>query len=138
MAGYAEEGYFTTSDYLDYVNGSALVLMTNTTIPEGGTITVELSEDNATWTLNDWDPLSGGFEAIDLRDLNFSAGFIPRLNMTSDSFDTPRVYQLRLVTTEGPDPAAPGETEAGDVDLSPFIALAIILSVVTYLLAREM
>ena len=127
------EGYFTTTDYLDYANGSILVLMTNTTILENMVITVEFSEDNATWTLNDWDPIFGGFESIDLRELNWSSSCYLRYNLSTTNPElTPRVYQSRLITTQG--------DEAGDVVIqesdAPWIAIAIILMCVAYLLAR--
>lgn len=103
-AGYVDDGYFTTVDYLSdpLANGSALTALTNTSIPANTQILLEFSEDNITWVLNDWQPLFGGFEAVDLRDLNYSAGYHCRFNLsTTDSSVTPRVYQNRLITTIG-------------------------------------
>ena len=101
--GYETEGYFTTVDYLSdpLANGSALVHLTNTTMPGGTAITVEFSDDNSTWILNDWQPIFGGFESIDLRDLNYSSGLYIRYNFTGPGSVTPRLYQSRLITTEG-------------------------------------
>lgn len=102
--GFASSGYFTTVDYLSdpFANGSALVAMLNTTIPANTQILVEFSEDNSTWVFNDWAPLSGGFESVDLRDLNYSSGYHTRFNLsTSDSSVTPRVHQNRVITTIG-------------------------------------
>ena len=101
--GYSS-GYFTTVNYLsdNSANGSALVQMTNTSMPENTAITVEFSDDNSSWTLNDWQPIFGGFESIDLRDLNYSSAFYIRYNLsTSDAGVTPRIYQSRLITTIG-------------------------------------
>ena len=135
VSGFVEEGYFTTTDYLDYANGSILVLITNTTIPENTVITVELSEDNATWTLNDWEPIFGGYEAIDLRELNWSSACYLRYNLSTDHGGfTPRVYQSRLITTQGPEPSN-GDIIVQESDF-PWIAIAIILMCVAYLLAR--
>ena len=133
--GYVTEGYFTTTDYLDQANGSILVLMTNTTIPENTGITVELSEDNATWALNDWEPLVGGFESIDLRELNWSSSCYLRYNFTSPGGDTPRLYQSRLITTEGASANGAPSVTIIESDF-PWIAIAIILMCVAYLLAR--
>ena len=131
--GYVSEGYFTTTDYLEEANGSILVQLTNTTIPDGTVITVEFSEDNAAWVLNDWAPLFGGFESIDLRDLNYSGGCWIRYNFSTTNPEiTPRLYQSRLITTEG----AEGEG-AGDIIVEsdfPWVAIAIILSLISYLL----
>ena len=102
--GYVSDGYFITVDYLSdpLANGSALVHLTNTSIPDGTVILVEYSDDNSTWIFNDWQPIFGGFESIDLRDLNYSTGFYIRFNLsTSDSSLTPRVYQSRLITMIG-------------------------------------
>jgi hypothetical protein len=102
--GFLAEGYFTTVDYLSdpLANGLALVQMTNTTIPANTAITMEFSEDNSTWILNDWQPLFGGFESVDLRDLEFSDEYWIRFNLsTTDSTVTPRVHQSRLITTIG-------------------------------------
>lgn len=102
--GYVLDGYFTTTDYLSdpFANGSILVQMTNTSMPVNTAITMEFSEDNITWTLNDWQPIFGGFESVDLRDLNYSAGYHIRYNLsTTDPAITPRLYQSRLITTLG-------------------------------------
>ena len=104
VGGFETEGYFTTVDYLSdpLANGSALTALFNSTIPANTQILVEFSEDNSTWVFNDWEPLFGGFEAVDLRDLNYSSGFYFRYNLSTTDFSvTPRVYQSRLITTMG-------------------------------------
>ena len=114
---YETEGYFTTVDYLSdpLSNGSALIQLTNTSIPDGTQILVEFSEDNSTWIFNDWQPIFGGFESIDLRDLNFSAGFYIRYNLSGLGVATPRIYQSRLITTLGNISAgAPGQNVTGE------------------------
>ena len=98
--GYFSEGYFITSDYLNYTTGNSLTLLTNTSIPDGTTMTVQFSDDNSTWVLNDWDPIFGGFEAIDLRILNYTDLYL-MYNFTGNPALTPRLYQSRLVTTNG-------------------------------------
>lgn len=106
---YDAEGYFTTVDYLGdpLANGSALVAMVNTSIPANTQILMQFSDDNATWGDNEGIPLdshvlNGGFESIDLREINDSTGFYYRFNLsTTDSGVTPRVYQNRLITTIG-------------------------------------
>ncbi|MHC4573388.1 MAG: hypothetical protein ACYS76_04540 [Planctomycetota bacterium] len=98
--GYDSSGYFTTEDYLDQVNGSSLVLMVNATIPTNTGITVEFSPDNSTWI--NQTALVDGFYSIDLRTLNYSSSFYLNYSLTtSDLSLTPRVYQSRLITTEG-------------------------------------
>ncbi len=109
FAGYVLAGYFTTVDYLSdpLANGSALVAMVNTSIPANTDIQLQFSNDNATWGDNAGIPgdsmdLQGGFESIDLRDLNYSTGYYSRFNLsTADNSATPRVYQNRLITMIG-------------------------------------
>ena len=97
-------GYFTTEDYLDQVAGAVLVQLTNATIPEGTGITVQFSADNSTWVNNlniaGSNTVTAGFQAIDLRELNWSSSYYLRYNFTG-GIDTPRLYQSRLITTEG-------------------------------------
>ena len=105
-SAYSTEGYFITSDYLDYVNGSTLVDMNNASIPGSTEITVQYSEDNSTWVnsagVPGYETLTDGFSSIDLRGLNYSAGFYKMVNeSTSDSSITPSYVQSRLITTEG-------------------------------------
>ena len=107
--GYVSDGYFSTVDYLadPLANGSALVAMVNTSIPANTDIQLQFSNDTVTWTDNEGVPgdsmvLLGGFESIDLRDLNYSTGFYSRFNLsTTDGTITPRVYQNRLITMIG-------------------------------------
>lgn len=99
VEGYSLDGYFTTTNYLNYADGATLVQLTNTTIPAGTGITVEFSDDNSTWV----NPtvLTEGFHSIDLRTLNFSSQYYLRGNLTGPGTDTPRFYQSRLITTQG-------------------------------------
>ena len=101
---YSTEGYFTTEDYLDQVNGSTLVLMTEADIPALTGITVEFSLDNSTWI--NATTLTDGFQSIDLRTLNWSTSNYLRYNLSGIVTLTPRLYQSRLITTEG---IAPGD-----------------------------
>lgn len=97
--GYSTSGYFTTSDYLDQINGSVLVQMTNATIPALTGITVEFSSNNSTWVNST--ALTDGFQSIDLRTLNWSSSYYLRYNFSGTPAITPRLYQSRVITTEG-------------------------------------
>jgi len=105
VGGYETEGYFLTEDYLNYTTGQGLALLTNASIPVGTSIKVQFSNDNATWVDNEGNvgstPVLDGFYAIDLRDLNYTDSF-KRYNLTTgDPSITPRLFQSRLITTEG-------------------------------------
>ena len=107
-SGYATDGYFTTVDYLSdpLANGSILVQMTSATIPANTEITVQFSDDNSIWVNNEgaagYNTLTDGFLSIDLRELNWSAVYHLRYNLsTSDPAVTPRLNQSRLITTIG-------------------------------------
>ena len=112
--GYNPEGYFTTTDYLDNVNGSTLALMTQSRIFPNTHITVQFSEDNATWgdaegIPGDSHDLAGGLETIDLRPWNESSSAYVMVNLTSsDPTVTPYFNQSRLITTEGAGAFGPG------------------------------
>ena len=116
-SGYNTDGYFITEDYLNYTTGQGLALLTNASIPGGTSITVQFSNDNATWVDNEGNigsnTLLDEFYAIDLRDLNYTASF-KRYNLTTtDTTITPRLFQSRLVTTNGTagvGPVGPGPT----------------------------
>jgi len=120
-SGYADSGYFYTADLLtgiDYV-GQAVLL--NTTIPGGDTLTVEFSEDNSTWILNDWEPIFGGYEAVDIRVLAYNTLYL-RFNFTDGGADsTPRLYQTKIYH------GAPCPDGVAEADYTPYMALAIIL-----------
>lgn len=94
------ESYFITTNYLNYTSGNSLTLLTNTSIPDGSTITIQFSNDNSTWILNDWEPIFGGFEAVDLRILNYTDIYL-MYNFSGTPLIIPRLYQSRLVTTNG-------------------------------------
>jgi len=105
ISGYYTEGYFMTEDYLNYTTGNSLALLTNASIPYGTDIQVQFSNDNVTWSDNEGVPLdanflNAGFYSIDLRNLNYSDIFMIH-NFTGTLALTPRVYQSRLITTEG-------------------------------------
>lgn len=106
-AGYVESGYFTTTDYLDYVNGSTLALMTQSIIFPNTQITIQFSTDNSTWGDAEGIPgdshvLLGGLETIDLRPLNVSTSVYVMGNLsTSDNLVSPLFNQSRLITTQG-------------------------------------
>ncbi len=103
--GYIQIGIFYTKDILNYVNGSSIVLLTNSTIPENDEIKIQFSPNNSSWyshneILLGYDNLVEGFESIDLRDLNYSSNLYMRFNFSDGGSDsTPRLYQLRLITS---------------------------------------
>ena len=112
------DGYFTTENYLDQVNGSVLVQMTNATISGGAGITIQFSQDNSTWVNNlnaaGSNTLTAGFQSIDLRELNWSSSLYLRYNFTGLFASPPRLYQSRLITTLGQVGAgAPGLNVSG-------------------------
>jgi len=137
--GYFSDGYFTTEDYLNYTTGQGLALLTNASVPYDTSMTVQFSNDNATWVDNEGNvgstPVLDGFYAIDLRDLNYTDSF-KRYNLTTaDPMITPRLYQSRLVTTNGTagaGPVGPGPTVI--VESFFWIPIAIVLSIIAGLL----
>ena len=134
--GYFLEGWFNTTDFMNGLNGSCLVWLTNTTIPESTTLKIQFSDDEGiSWVDNHGSPgsntLTGGFEALDLRDLNCTS-ITTRYNFTGTNQETPRVYQSRLVSTENG--AGEGAVITVESD-APWIAIAIILSIIAFLLA---
>jgi len=136
--GYESEGYFITENYLDYTTGNSLALLTNASIPYGTSMTVQFSNDNATWVDNDGNvgstTIEEGFYAIDLRDLNYT-NIYDMYNFSGTPVLTPRLYQSRLVTTNGTagaGPAGPGPTVI--VESFFWIPIAIVLSIITALL----
>lgn len=104
IGGYYLDGYFITEDYLNYTMGNSLVLLTNASIPSGTTLTVQFSNDNSTWLDNEGNvgstTIGKGFYSIDLRDLNYT-DIYSMFNFSSNLISTPRLYQSRLVSTNG-------------------------------------
>ncbi len=102
--GYMNNGIFYTKDILNYVNGSSIVLLTNSTIPENDEIKIQFSPNNSSWyshnaILTGYDNIVAGLESIDLRDLNYSSSIYMRFNFSDGGSDsTPRLYQIRLIT----------------------------------------
>jgi len=129
--GYETDGYFITENYLNYTDGNALVQLTNASIPSGTSLTVQFSNDNSTWVDHEGNvgstSIGEGFYSIDLRDLNYSAIY-QIYNFTGQTSLTPRLYQSRLVTTEGAGVIITYESDF------PCIAIAIILSLLAGLL----
>lgn len=140
--GYETEGYFITEDYLNYTTGNGLALLTNASIPVGTSMTVQFSNDNATWVDNEGNvgstPVLDGFYAIDMRDLNYTDSF-KRYNLTTtNTLITPRLFQSRLVTTNGTGGAAgPGAiiivTEESFFWVFIAIALSMIVGIIVWL-----
>lgn len=127
IGGYYTEGYFNTTDYFDYVNGSSLVCMVNSSIPSDTTLKIQFSNDGINWFDNNG--ISGsnllleGFYSLDLRDLNYT-NIISRYNFTGTPTLTPRLYQSRLVTTNG-GVSAPSEDYAGLLIIGLIIGLIL-------------
>lgn len=129
--GYALEGYFYTTELLENINGNSLTLLTNSTLNDGN-IKLQLSKDNSTWVNHNnqtgYDYLVSGYEALDLRDLNFNTIYM-RYNFTRGGLIlTPRLFQIRLISTEGVSSEGAQDSDA------PWIAIAIILMLIAFLL----
>lgn len=97
---YLTNGYFYTKEVLSILNGSSIMLLTNYS-SNTGLITVEFSPNNSTWKNHNnqfgSDTLVSGYEAIDLRDLNYKTLYM-RFNYTRGDINrTPRLYQIRVV-----------------------------------------
>jgi len=121
IGGYETQGYFYTEQLLNYANGSTVVLLTNSS-SNTGNIRVQFSNDNSTWVnhngvVGNYEGLKDGFESIDLRDLNYTQVYM-RFNFTrGDGDKTPRLRQIRLITSgtgAGPGPG-PGPSGGGGV-----------------------
>lgn len=98
---YVADGVFYTKELLSGLNGTTYVLLTNVT-SNTGNIKVQFSPNNITWVdhnnvTDGSDTLVDGYEAIDLRDCNFTNGYI-RFNYTRGDLDkTPRLFDIRLI-----------------------------------------
>ena len=138
--GFEDDGYFLTEDYLNETQGNSLTLLTNASLPPSTGITVQFSSDNETWVDNHGNAGSStvraNFSALDLRDLNYSDCFM-RYNLSGPGAVTPRLYQSRIVTTNGTAGGAPGPGVTVIESDAPWIALAIILSIIAFLLAMR-
>lgn len=136
--GYGD-GYYITEEFLDGDRG--LVLLYNATLPANTGIEIEFSDDNATWVDHNGvgasDTLVAGYESLGLRDLNTTSLYV-RLNMTTtDPGATPRVYQLRIVTTTDIIPCEECE-ESAPVAMGKYYAMAIILLILGVLIGIGM
>lgn len=138
--GYVDNGYYYTNELLG--NDTTLVLLYNATIETDTGIEAEFSRDNVTWVDHNnqagSDTLVTGYESLDLRDLNTTSLYI-RFNMTSNGEDTPRIYQIRLITLTNVT-LGNGNGEAVYVDtLFPGLAIGIALLIIgaIYVYASE-
>lgn len=97
---YEKAGHFYTINVLSHENGTALILLTNTTL-SGGSIKVQFSNDNFTWVNHNnhkgFDKLGDGFDSIDLRDLNFTSLYLRYDFKRGKGKMTPRLYQTRII-----------------------------------------
>lgn len=140
--GYKDSGYFNTTNLMSEVNGSGLVVLLNSSIPAQSEMTVQFSEDGENFTDHEGAPgyveVIDGFQSIDIRDIYPSSELELRFNLSKPTQVnvTPRLYQTRLISTED-GAGAPGN---GTVTVTtvesdaPWIALAIILSLISALL----
>jgi hypothetical protein len=128
--GFASDGYFMTEDYLNYTTGNSLTLLTNASIPDSTTLTVQFSNDNSTWVDNEGNvgstSLIAGFQAIDLRDLNYT-DIYSMYNFTGLLASTPRLYQSRLITTLGGNATS---TTTESEDYAGLIIIGLIIGIV--------
>lgn len=124
LSGGYVDGYYIESFNL---TGMGLALLTNSSIFNDTAITMAFSNDYINWVNHNavlgYDILSSGFESVDMRDLNFTDGFV-RFNMsTSDTSITPLMYQFRIINLTT-------EVITGGIDNTPSIILAIFLIIV--------
>lgn len=125
---YPSSGYYTT---IDYLNGDrALALLYDAQIVENTNMTLEFSLDNGiTWlnhnNVSTYDELINGYESLNLIDLN-ATHIIKRVNMSSDTSNTPRMNQFRYVTIIG-EVENGGDGEGGINSASIIMILFLIL-----------
>lgn len=100
--GYADNGYFYTTELISGIGGNTVVLLTNSTIPAGDIITVEFSSDNITWLDHNGnvgsDTLVAGNESIDIRDLSYTTLYTRFYYTDIGADSTPRLYQIKVIT----------------------------------------
>lgn len=96
LSYYANGEYYTTN-ILDSVNGTTIVLLYNCTLDGSSIMTIEFSSDNSTWVDHNGNAGSDnavvGYESLDMRDLSYSISCYIRFNFTENNDDTPRVYK---------------------------------------------
>ena len=135
--GFETDGYFITDNYLNYTTGNSLTLLTNSTIPASTSLTVQFSNDNATWFDNHGNvgstEIEADFFAIDLRDLNYS-DIYSIYNFTGNTISTPILYQSRLITTNGTAGVGQGPTVIQNVTGAWVEYNATAISVITGIL----
>lgn len=127
---YEKDGFFYTIKILGDVNESSLVLLTNSTLNRGS-IKVQFSSDNSTWVDHNnqtgRDSLLEGFEAIDLRDLNFTSIYLKYDFKRGKGKMTPRLYQTMIIWTEAPIKPDDGVVIIQDDYSFIFLAIGLIL-----------
>ena len=97
---YEKAGHFYTINVLNNENGTALILLSNSTLNKGS-IKVQFSNDNFTWVDHNnhkgFDNLGDGFDSTDLRDLNFTSLYLRYDFKRGKGKMTPRLYQTRII-----------------------------------------
>ena len=96
--GYSKNGYMVTTDLINGLFNTSIVLLTNASI-SSGSINIEVSEDGSTW--EDLGNIDDGFGAKDLRELEYD-NVISRFNFTRGQYDfdeTPKLHQIRIITS---------------------------------------
>jgi len=130
---YEKDGFFITIKILSNLNGSPLVLLTNSTLNRGS-IKIQFSSDNYKWVDHNnqkgHDSLAEGFGSIDLRDLNFTSIYLRYDFKRGKGKMTPRLYQTIIIWTD---------REEGDVLISDdysiiFLAIGLIFMLAIYFL----
>ncbi|MBA7599853.1 hypothetical protein ES703_06898 [subsurface metagenome] len=126
---YEKDGFFITIKILSNLNGSSLVLLTNSTLNRGS-IKVQFSSDNFTWVDHNnqkgHDSLEEGFGSIDLRDLNFTSIYLRYDFKRGKGKMTPRLYQTIIIWTDREEEEVPTSDDYSII----FLAIGLILVLV--------
>jgi len=105
--GYCDEGSFNTTNYMSEVNGSGLVVLLNSSIPAQSEMTIAFSTDGENFTdhngVSGYDEMVDGLQAFDIRNIYPDSELEMRFNLSKATQVniSPRLYQTRLITTQG-------------------------------------
>jgi hypothetical protein len=111
LGGYHNEGWFYTTQFWPGASDDLIVLLYYMTLGNGDTIKAQISPDNSTWYDHNLgssnETLVQGYEALDLRDLNFTSPYLRFYLLDGGTDSTPQLYQLRVVNNATATAATP-------------------------------